>query len=220
MRASSVKPASTRNGETGTSSRIQLISVRTLASASTAATAYPSAPLPTSPMKIRARGKLNGRNPRQARPRATAASEYGHGSTGASPSIATTAWLAAMPLMPSMKFQMLISEAVNSSTSAANSQLPPFIFTRPASSVAAMKCTSRRRIAGRGLWSSHQPIPATSTSPRLATSTVGVLSGQAQMATAAVTSRLMTMAMPPPRGVATLWLRRSPGWSINCWRSA
>jgi hypothetical protein len=40
------------------------------------------------------------------------------------------------------------------------------------------------------------------------------------MATPAVTSRLMTMAMPPPRGVATLWLRRSPGWSSNCWRSA
>ncbi|MFB5206574.1 hypothetical protein, partial [Stenotrophomonas sp. 3diitr2024] len=44
--------------------------------------------------------------------------------------------------------------------------------------------TQRIGIAGRGLWSSHQPIPATSTSPRLATSTVGVLSGQAQMATA------------------------------------
>jgi len=75
-------------------------------------------------------------------------------------------------------------------------------------------------MAGSGLWSSHQPMPATSTSPRLASSRLGVAAGQIHIATPAVTSRLMTMAMPPPRGVATLWLRRSPGWSNSCWRSA
>lgn len=48
----------------------------------------------------------------------------------------------------------------------------------------------------------------------------GAATGQTQAATAAATSRLITMAMPPPRGVATLWLRRSPGWSSNCLRRA
>ncbi|MFI3487729.1 hypothetical protein U2453_29340, partial [Klebsiella pneumoniae] len=114
------------------------------------------------------------------------ASEYGQGSTGARPSATTMAWLAAIPLMPSMKFQMLINEAVNTSTSPASNQLPPCTLTRAASSAAAMKCTSRRRMAGNGRWSSHQPMPATSTRPRLATSRLGVDSGQTHIAAPAV----------------------------------
>ena len=39
-------------------------------------------------------------------------------------------------------------------------------------------------------------------------------------AAASASSRVTTMAMPPPRGVATTWLRRSPGWSNSLRRSA
>ncbi|KAG0921398.1 hypothetical protein G6F31_020341 [Rhizopus arrhizus] len=44
---------------------------------------------------------------------------------------------------------MLISEAVNSSTSPPSSHLPPLALPSMASSPAAFKCTSRRRGAGR-----------------------------------------------------------------------
>src|SRR5690606_40422762 len=84
------------------------------ATAPIAATAKPSAPLPTSPMKIRARGKLNGRNPMHAAISASASHAHTPLATHASATPTTSACDAAIPLMPSMKFQMLVSTSTAS----------------------------------------------------------------------------------------------------------
>src|SRR5690606_19167781 len=133
---------------------------------------------------------------------------------------ATSACSAAMPSMPSMKFQMLTStmDRANATSTPTHCPLPPYATT--ASRAEATACTASRDHGVSGRWSSSQPIPATSSRP-VAASAIGTLEpGLHHASRPMAASMATTMPMPPPRGVATTWLRRSPGWSSRSRRIA
>ena len=167
-------------------------------------------------MKTRALGKLKGKNPAQPAARAPPAMANGQGSSQAAPRPTRIACVAASPLMPSMKFQMLTKDTASTKQNTAFTTLPVPTQTSVPSNRAANRCTHRRGSAGKERWSSHQPIPATSSRPTANTSNVTACAGIHIAPSPQASSCDTTMPMPPPRGVDTAWLRRSPGWSMSC----
>src|SRR5690606_24587955 len=122
---------------------------------------------------------------------------------------------AAIPLMPSMKFQMLdststASTATTDSHGRSNVSCIAVPNTSPASA-----WTSNRSHGESGRWSSTSPATATIVIPTTNAARSTRCWGSRNASAQAATSRASTSAMPPPRGVATAWLRRSPGWSIR-----
>ena len=106
----------------------KLISTASNRAAATPSTASmkPQNWLPTSPMKIRARGKLNGRKPTSPAPSSMAAKYTNHACCPAASAArkpqATSATPAARPFSPSMKFIALVANRIHTSVAGMPSQ--------------------------------------------------------------------------------------------------
>ena len=124
MRRPKVNPASITKAPSGNKTNGHAMPSPTAVTAS-AAIANPNAPLPTSPRKIRARGKLKGRKPTQAATSAHPSHPQALPDIAAANAAATkAAWLAASPLMPSMKFQTLVSTTAAANAAMASQNSP------------------------------------------------------------------------------------------------
>ena len=82
------------------------------------------------------------------------------------PTATRAAWVPAMPLMPSMKFQMLVSAITGNERNERERQVAPGACDAPARRPRQRTpCTPSRSQGDSGRWSSTRPTPATSTSP-------------------------------------------------------
>ena len=190
----------------------------------------PQKALPTSPMKIRAGGQLQVRKPidapANARLTAATGSEPTQPAAAAIATPATAAVIPAIPSMPSIKLKAFVIPTIQRSVSGQaakpRSKVPRLpksaIRTGPSTAVAAAaaaRCTPNRTRLRRGFRSSSQLTAAIARAGIRNATSGSLVSGQRTAARITAQAVTATIEIPPPRGVARVWLDRSLGRSMT-----
>ena len=199
--------------------------------ATSPASANPRNRLPTSPIKMRALGKLWGRNPRQA-PASASAGTHTSGCPPSQPNPASArpamaASPQARPSMPSSRFMALEDPTRKNNVSPRARPVAGMVPKRtPSPAAMAAPANSHRSLCSGEicLASSNSPAPATTAAPASSPSSGGsrtngssrpppTARSPASQATTSAAPNPASMASPPVRGTGRWWIDRLPGRS-------
>ena len=145
MRETSVQLASVTNAEQSTTPLASAVSGALICQSTATAIRRPSTPLPTSPMKMRARGKLNGRNPAAAAANTSISPACGSPTcrqSSASEASTKIACAARMPSMPSMKLCRFTNQTIASATTTSEIQIVETDVAKPSSTASGESATA------------------------------------------------------------------------------